>query len=906
MWWSFWSRRRDSDLDDEIAHDLALDAEERIQSGMSRQQAEQSTRRDFGNVALVKEDTREAWGWAPIERLGQDLRYGWRTLRAAPLFTVMAVLSIALSIGANTAIYSFMDAILMRALPLQHPDELVILNWSTKGFPRVVHGLNGTWHGDPHTGLTSGNFPYPAFELLQANTTLLSSLFAFQDAGHLNLTVAGHTDMADGQFVSGGFFSGLGVNPAAGRLLSDDDDRMGAPAVVVISHQYWQRRFGGSAGVVGQSILIGNTSFTIAGVSTRGFFGVNPAGAQDLFIPMHAAPLLAASPQDEARRKFLNKNFYWVEMMGRLRSGIRLERANAELATQFRGFADGTASTTEEKADLPVLSLAEGGSGIDSLRRQYAKPLYVLMALVGLMLAIGCANIASLLLARSSARRREMAVRLSLGAGRLRVIRQLLTESLLLASIGGVFGVGVAAAGIQFITWLLANGRDNFTLHAALNWPVLGFTLALSLVTGIFFGLVPAIQATNVDVTPALKETRASVPRGRQRLGKFLVVSQIAVSLLLIIAAGLFIRTLAKLNSVELGFNRENVLLFSLNAKPAGYKDAALARFYADLLTRFGDVPGVREVSLSDFALVSGGTAQTGVTIPGVPAPGGREPGTSVLKVGPSFFKAMQIPVLLGREIRERDTKGLAMVAVVNEIFAKKYFANENPVGRHFVLGESAVADIEIIGVSKSARYNSLKRDIPPVVYIPYSQDPHSLSGVTFELRTGGDPLALVSTVRQIVQQAEPRVLISGVNTQSRQIDQTISQERTFAQLCTCFATLALLISSIGLYGTMAYTVARRTSEIGIRMALGAERHRVVGMVLREVVALTATGVVVGMALAWGASRYVKTFLFGIEPHDPVAMLLSVAILTAVLVLASYGPASRASRIDPIAALRHE
>ena len=614
-------KRRDKDLDDEIAHDLALDVEERIQSGMSRQEAERSTRRDFGNVALIREDTRATWDWASLERLGQDLRYGWRTLRTNPVFAAMAVLSLAMGIGANTAIYSFMDAILMRALPLRHPEELVILNWSTKGFPRVVHGLNGTWHGDALTGFTSGNYPYPVLELFRANTTVLSSLFAFQDAGRLNLTVEGHTELGGGQFVSGGFFSGLGVNPAEGRLIADGDDRMGAAPVVVISHQYWQRRFGASARAVGQSMLIDNTSFTIAGVSAPGFFGVNPAGAPDLFIPMHASPLFAANPQDETGRRFLNKNFYWAEMMGRLRPGVRLERANAQLSAQFHDFANGTASTAEEKADLPVLSVAEGGGGIDSLRRQYSKPLFVLMAFVGLILAIACANIASLLLARSSARRREMAVRLSLGAGRLRVIRQLLTESILLASIGGVFGVCVAAAGIKFITWLLANGRGNFTLHAVLNWPVLGFTLALSLVTGILFGLAPAIQATNIDVSPALKETRASVPRGRQRLGKLLVVSQIAVSLLLIIAAGLFVRTLSKLNSVELGFNRENVLLFSLNAKPVGYKNAALATFYADLRARFHDIPGVREVSLSDFALVSGGTAQTGVIIPGMPAP---------------------------------------------------------------------------------------------------------------------------------------------------------------------------------------------------------------------------------------------------------------------------------------------
>jgi macrolide transport system ATP-binding/permease protein len=904
--WNFWRRKqRDADLDEEIAFDLALDAEERTRSGMSREEAERSSRRDFGNVGLVKEGIRDIWGWTSFERLGQDLRYGWRTLRNNPLFTAMAVLSLALGIGANTAIYSFMDAILMRSLPVQHPEELVIFKWHSKAFPRVVHALSGSWDNDPHAGSTSGSYPFPAFELLRANNTTLASLFAFEEAGRLHVMVHGQAELAEGLLVSGGFFSALDVAPAAGRLITDEDDRMGAASVVVISRNYWQRRFAASPGAVGQSILINNRPFTIAGVSAPGFFGVNPEGAPELFIPLHA-PLLATNPQRDAEGRFLNKNRYWVEIMGRLRPGINLQQAQTELAAQFHQFVSATASTEEEKANLPMLLLSEGGSGIDSLRRQYSKPLYVLMTLVGLILAIACANIASLLLARATARRREMAVRLSLGAGRLRVIRQLLTESVLLSSMGGLLGVCVAAAGIRFITWLLANGRSNFTLHASLNWPVLGFAFALALITGLLFGLAPAIQATKVDLTPALKETRASVPRGRLRLSSLLVISQIAVALLLIIAAGLFVRTLSNLHSVELGFNRENVLLFSLNAKPAGYKDAALAGFYADLRTRFRAIPGVREVSLSNFPLVSGAGAQHGVTIPGVPAPPGREPGTSVLKVGPSFLTAMQIPVLLGREIQERDMTGSAKFAVVNEIFAKKYFAGERPIGRRFGLSEDGSADIEIIGVAKSARYNSLKRDIPPLVYVPFTQDLRGLSGVSFELRTAGDPLALVSTVRQIVSQSDPRVPISNINTQSRQIDQTINQERTFAQLCTSFAVLALLISCVGLYGTMAYNVARRTSEIGIRMALGAERRRVIWMVLREVCLLAAAGLTVGLAMAWSTTRYVQSFLFGIKHNDALSMSLSVVILIAALIVAGYAPASRASRIDPITALRHE
>jgi macrolide transport system ATP-binding/permease protein len=554
MRWGLWRRkRREADLDDEIAYDLALDAERRILSGVTRQEAEWASRRDFGNVLLLKEGIREMWGWTSMQRLGQDLRYGWRTLRKNPLFTTMAVVSLAMGIGANTAIFSFMDAILMRALPVQRPGELLILNWHTKDFPRVVHRLSGSWYNDPHTGWSSGHYPFPAFELLRANNTVLSTVFAFADAGSLNLSLRGQADLVGGQFVSGSFFGGLGVRPAAGRLINDDDDRSGATPVVVISCNYWRRSFAASADAIGQSILLNSTPFTIAGVSAPEFFGVDPAGWPDLFIPLHAAPLFTEDPQDDAKRRFFDRNYYWAEIMGRLRPGTSLRQAQIELAAQFQRYVTSTASTGEEKVDPPALVLAEGGPGVDSLRRQYSKPLYVLMTMVGLILAIACANIGNLLLARATARRREIAVRLSLGAGRLRVIRQLLTESVLLAFLGGLLGVWVAALGIRFLTWLLANGRNSFALHANLNWQVLGFTFALALITGILFGLVPAIQATKVDVTPALKEIRASTPRSRLRLNNLLVICQIALSLLLIIGAGLFVRTLASLHSVELG-----------------------------------------------------------------------------------------------------------------------------------------------------------------------------------------------------------------------------------------------------------------------------------------------------------------------------------------------------------------
>ncbi len=854
------------------------------------------------------------WTWDLAEQFMQDIRYALRMMAANRLFTAMAVLSLALGIGANTAIFSFMDAILLRALPVQRPEELVVMNWRAQGDPAVIHDQNGSRYGDPKTGIaTSPNFPFAAYESLRAQHDTLSTLFAYASARQLNIIARGQAEGASGLFVSGGFYSGLGVSPAAGRLILDEDDRAGAAAVAVISYKYWQGRFASNSDTVGQTILINNVPFTIVGVSAPGFFGVDAGSEPPVFMPLHAAPLLAQRPADEERRRFYDPHFYWVEMMGRLRVGVGIGQAQVAIAGQFHSFVDSTATRAKEKGNMPALRVEQGASGLDSLRRQYSKPLYVLMAMVFLILTIACANIANLLLARAAARRGEIAVRLSLGAGRWRIVRQLLTESVMLSFLGALLGLLVAYWGIESITWLLANGRDNFTLRANLNWQVLGFTLALSLVTGIVFGLAPAIQATGIDLTPALKETRASAPRGRVgRLGfrlrgnQLLVVAQIAISLLLVISAGLFVRTVSNLHSVELGFNREHVLLFSLNARQAGYKDAALSRFYAGLRDRFRTIPGVRSAAVSDFPLVSHYWNSERVTVPGAPAQTGRPRETGLLKVDPSFLATMQIPIILGRGIEERDMAS-PRIAVVNEMFAAKFFGKEYPIGRTIGIGDpKAPADIEIVGVAKNAHYNSLQEEIPEVAYIPYTQNLGGLGRMFFALRTAGDPLAPVGAVRQIVGQTDRSVPLTDINTQSRQIDQTIGQERTFANLCTCFAALALLIACVGLYGTMAYTVARRTSEIGVRMALGAMRHDIVWIVLREVLALAAAGLVIGLAAAWEITRFVESFLFGTKPNDPLTVALSVAIFAAAGLAAGYTPASRASRIDPMKALRNE
>jgi macrolide transport system ATP-binding/permease protein len=898
LWFLLHRARFERELEEEMRHHLALGVEERG--------SVEAASRQFGNVTSLKEQSRAMWTWTFWEQFAQDIRYALRSMAANPLFTSMVVLLLALGIGANTAIYSFMDAIMMRALPVEHPEELVILNWHTRDFPPIAHGFSGKNYKDRRTGFTSGNFPLPAFDLLRANTGVLSTVFAFSGIGRLIVEVQGQSEIASGELVSGGFYSGLGVRPTLGRLINEEDDRAGAD-VVVISYAWWQRRFGANQNAVGQSILINNIPFTIVGVSAPEFFGVNPASAPEVFMPIHSAGLMGSSRP--ASQRLMNKNYYWVEMMGRLRPGIGVRQAHTTLEIQFHDFAAGTASNDKERADLPELLLQEGGSGIDSLRRQYSKPLFVLMTMVALILTIACANTASLLLARATARRREMATRLSLGAGRPRVIRQLLTESILLAGIGALLGILIAVLGIRFITWLLANGRDNFTLHAGLNGQILCFTLFLALFTGLLFGFVPALQATRVDLTPALKEARSSASsRFRPGLSHTLVVFQIAMSLLLVIGAGLFVRTLSTLESVELGFNRDRVLLFSVMARQAGYKDAELVRLYEDLRNRIGAIPGVRSVSLSDGALMNEGISGWGLRIPGIVSPAGREAATSVMNVGPSFFTTMQIPMVRGREIGERDTTGSPPVAVVNEVFAKKYFERENPLGRRIGLGGDGgkFDEFEIVGVARTARYNSLKQDIPPIAYLPYTQNLRVLNQVVFEVRTTTDPLGFVRAIRQTVHEAGPRVPVFNVTTQSAQIDQTIGQERTFAELCTCFAGLALVIASMGLYGTMAYALARRTSEIGIRMALGAERRRIVWMVLREVFALTAAGLAMGLVGAWASTQFLESFLFGIKHNDPLSVSVSVVVLIAVVSLAGYAPAWKASRIDPMVALRHE
>ncbi len=835
-------------------------------------------------------------------QLWQDIRYAARTMAASPVFTGMAVLSLALGIGANTAIYSFMEAILMRSLPVAEPQSLVLFAWHSKDFPKVSHSFNGNNYRDPNTGFTSGNFPFPAWERLKETKGVLSGVFAFNNGGKLNVLGEGTADLAESLYVSGDFFRTLGLSPAAGRLLDGNDD---AAAVVVLSEGYARRRFGDTASAVGKTLRINSEPFTVAGVAPADFHGISPGSSRDLYLPLRSAGLLATNPTRFAGR-YTDANSYWIEIMGRLRPGVARERAQAELAAAFRGFVEPTATTAAERADLPALILQDGAGGLGNLRRRYSRPLLVLMTMVGFLLAIACANVANLLLARAASRRREIALRLSLGAGRWRVIRQLLTESVALSAAGGILGVLFAWWGIRGLTLMISNGRPDVPLGAGLNWNVLAVTVGLSVATGLLFGLAPALQSTRLDLSSAIKQMRAgdfSARRSRRlpSLPQLLVASQIAISVLLVVAAGLFGRTLANLHSVELGFNSEKLLVVSLNARQMGYRDESLARFYDGLRGRFAAIPGVRAVTASDMVLATGSMSSTSLAVPGY---SGRDASSAFLRTGPGFFSAMQIPLLLGRDFTERDNNAGARTAIVNEAFAKKYFPGQSPLGRRFGLGSQK--DLEIVGVARPARYQSLKGEIPVLVYLPYGSAPESLGGLNFEIRAAGDPLALAAAVRREVAQADARVPVGEISTQQLQIEQAISGERTFATLCSGFALLAMAIACVGLYGSMAYTVARRTGEIGIRMALGGQRGRIVGLVLRDVWVMTALGLGAGLSAAWISSRLLESFLFGLKARDPLVFSAAGLILLAAALAAGIGPARRAARIDPWTALREE
>ncbi|MEP7340146.1 MAG: ABC transporter permease [Acidobacteriota bacterium] len=869
--------------------------------------------------------------------LWNDLRYGVRMLLKKPGFTLIAVITLALGIGANTALFSIVDAMLLKMLPVKEPDRLVLFKSRA---PREFSAgsYTGNSSSDPVTGqriMTS--FPYQSFVRMREQQSAggtLSDVFAFGGVS-LNVNASGQADVASGQAVSGNYYAGLGVQPLMGRTITDEDDKAGASPVAVLSYRYWERRFGGDKEIVGKQINLNNVAFTVVGVTPPGFEGTMQVGSsQDVTIPIAWEPQLNA---DRERSRMFGAGVWWLRLMGRLKPGATAEAARAQLENTFQQSVVEHRSARQSQAqtqgqggrpilnldpkDYPRLALDPGGQGEMNSRQYYAPSLYMLLGVVGLVLLIACANVANLLLARAASRQKEIGIRLALGASRFRLIRQLLTESLLLAGAGG-------ALGVLFALWikdgLLAvgdwGGRGMTALQPQLDWRVLGFTFALSLLTGVVFGLAPAWRATKVDLTPALKDSaRSSSAASRSLLSRSLIVVQVALSLLLLIGAGLFLRTLINLQRVEPGFNTRNLLLFGVEPGLIGYKDEKLVQLYKQMTERLEAVPGVQAVTFSRMTLLAQGSSSRSVylrdALNAAPnAEGHIKPSGDgyIHQVRENFLEAMEIPLLAGRSLRAQDDAKAPKVTVVNQTFANKYFPNENPIGKRFTFDESKPDNVEIVGLAKDAKYTRQRDEIPPTAYLTYLQELRGISGATFEVRTAGDPNAAVASVRQAVREVDGNLPLNNIRTQIEQADETLRMERLFAKLLSLFGLLAQQLASIGLYGVMAYSVSQRTHEIGIRMALGASRSNVLKMILRQGMTLTLLGVVLGLIGAYVLTKYLASqmnltsMLYGVKVNDPLTYGVIAVLLTVVAMVACYIPARRATKVDPMVALRYE
>jgi predicted permease len=844
----------------------------------------------------------------------QDLRYGVRMLLNSKIFTAVAVLSLALGIGANTALFSLIDAVMLKMLPVKNPSELVLFNWIS-GPRGLSRGITGNTNRDPATGMMSStSFSYPAFERIRENNHTLSDVFAFAKMYELNVNIDGQPEIAGGQLVSGNYYSGLGVQAIMGRPITADDDTAAANPVAVITHRYWQHRFASDPDIVGKMVVVNNVPVTIIGVTPPEFFGALQVGeSADLSIPFAMQPRL--NPRE---LNLTNAWYWWVQIMGRLNPGTTGEQAAAGFEGIFQQSAQEgwTAALSQLPSqalaqnpaprDVPKLRWGSGSQGLTESRRAYSQPLSILMVIVGLVLLIACANVANLLLARSATRQKEIAVRLAIGASRWRLVRQLLTESVLLAGLGGAAGVLFAYWGKDLLLTLRPWGGGELSLDLKLGLRVLAFTVVVSLATGLLFGLAPALRATRIDLTPALKDNARSVTGGtRSLLTKSLIVVQVSLSLVLLVGAGLFVRTLRNLQNVDVGFNRDNLLLFNVEPALNGYNNAQIAQLYRRMTERLEAVPGVRSCTVSLIPLLSGRGRTSGIYVQGYTAQSGQADDAKVNTVGPRFFDTLEIPILIGRSLSLADSETAPKVAVINQMMARKYFGDENPLGRRFGFGAAANnSQIEIVGVARDAKYTEARSETEPTVYLPYLQSIPKWA--TFIVHTSRNPTGMIASIREAMHEVDNNLPLFEVKTQNQQADDSLAQERLFATLSSFFGLLALLLACIGLYGVMSYGVARRTNEIGIRMALGASAPRVTRMVMRETMWVVSIGVAIGLGAALAGTRLIASMLFGLAATDAVTISVAVLTMISVAAVAGYLPARRASKVDPMVALRYE
>ena len=873
--------RVSTDIQREMEFHMAERADDLMTRGLSEADARREARRRFGNPVVQKERTRDADVLTWLESLVADVRYALRALRASPGFALVAILSLGLGIGANTAIFSLINALTLRTLPVSDPEELV----------QVTIGQ----------GPGSSEFTNPLWEAIRDRQDVFSDAFAY-GADLFNLTSGGEVRRARGNWVSGEYFSTLGVRQAVGRLLTRTDDIRGCQPVAVLGYGFWQSELGGSAGVVGKTIALDGKPHVILGVTEPSFFGVDVGQSVQVYVPLCLRPGLDA------------RSTWFLHIIGRPKPGVTASRVSARVAAIAPSVFEATVPGDwgiSEKAEYRknTLGVRSAANGLSDVRRRYERSLTVLMGVVGVVLLIACANVANLLLARAAVRGREMAIRLAIGAARQRLVRQMLTESVLLAGVGALIGAALARWGTALLVGLLARGTDPVFLDLTMDGRVLAFTLVVAGATGLLFGLAPAWRAARVEPQASLKASSRGITEGHSRftIGKALVIGQIALSVVLVAGAGLLLGSFRKLTTLDPGFDRDGVLIVSVNLRDAGYSSDNYGVIHDELLARFRALPGVRAAGASELTPISGSAWNGFIKVDGFVPNRERDNLVYFNRVTPGFFAAMGTPILGGRDFDERDGPSAQKVAIVNEAMARKFYRGRSPLGQRYrdVEHDSLGPPVEIVGMVKDAKYRELREEPIPTVYVAIQQDNARGPYGEYELRTAGAPSALAPAVRRMAAEMNRAIAIE-ITPLSVQLDSSLVRDRLLATLSGVFGALALLLAAVGLYGTLSYNVARRRNEIGIRMALGAARGRVVRLVMGEVAKMVVVGVILGGAAALGSARLVRSLLYGVSASDPMAFAGAVMMLAMVGLLAAAAPAVRAARVDPMAALRDE
>ena len=895
---------------EEMEQHLSLETEQNLRSGMTPEEARRQAVLKFGAVEAIREQYHAEMSVPFLESVVQDVRYSMRVLGKSWGFTSIAAISLGLAIGANTTIFSVMKRVLVDRLDVPHAEQLRLLHWRGDRNTAVTNmwGVADNLPG----GIAAASFSYPVFEQLRRDNRGLEDLFAFKNVGTMNATIGGNAQIVQGELVSGNYFDQLQVEPQIGRPILPADDQVGAPTVALISRDLWQRAFGASPSVVGRTITVNMVRVTIVGVTPPGFTGAKSVqSTPDLFLPLSSQPLVEPRGKNGSLLGASSPQLWWLNIMGRTKADTSEEAAQAALDVSLSA-AVRSSMQLDAKSTIPRLDLLDGSRGLFLSKQMFGKPLELLMVLVALVLLLACSNIASLLFARSMARQREVGVRLALGAGRGRILRGVLTESMLLATLGGGLGVALAFAGCRTLPTLLANSWETSQFRMPLDLTVLAFIASVTVLSGLLFGIVPAWIATRSDGGVCLKGTARNITRRRKGFGgKMIVGFQIMLSTLLVAGALLFVRTMFNLAHVSPGFRTDHLVIFEAQQPNSRYPSPKDLQLHHQIEQRLRALPGVENVTLSEVGYISDSMENTPFLPEGQTMDSEKDQSAWNNAVGSSFFQTMGIPILAGRGFNENDTASAPKVGILSESLARKAFPGQNPIGKHFLAhfhpSEGTPGDlIEVVGVCGDTRYWSLKQDPVGMFYQPYLQVKNLDFGATYEVRTIMSPEAMAPSLRAAVQAIDADLPLVDLRTQQEQIDASMQTERIIAALTASFGVLALVLACVGVYGVMAYSVAQRTSEIGIRIALGALPRQVLAIVLREATWIGLGGIALGVGAALLSARMVKSLLYGLAPNDPVVLAASATLLALAGLAATWIPARRAAAVQPMEALRHE